>query len=75
MSIGRGQPHESHFGPTSELIDISRFIQSAWPESAGGRDAHGVAFAQSPADITGNAWLEWLSRSEDEKRDIIEECR
>lgn len=29
MSLGQGQAHEAHFGPPSELINLSEFLQSA----------------------------------------------
>ena len=75
MSTGRGQIHESHFGPVSELIDISQFLESAWPENADERDLNGVASAQSSTDLTDSALLEWFGRAEDRKRAIVTECR
>ncbi|KAJ3555769.1 hypothetical protein NM688_g2387 [Phlebia brevispora] len=67
MSIGQGQAHESHFGPTSELIEVSAFLQSAQSE-------FGAPYPQSSSSIQGSAREEWLTLSEDTKRALQEEC-
>lgn len=68
MSTGPGQAHESHFGPTSERIDIASFLQSAQTEA-------GCADPQCSTSIRGNAQEEWSTLSAGTKSAIQLECR
>lgn len=68
MNIGQGQAHESHFGPTSELIDIAQFLRSVQPDS-------GCTSSQSSDNIRGCAQEEWSTLSDETKRAIQAECR
>ena len=72
MSVGQGQAHEAHFGPSSELINISQFLHAVQHDAT--PDGPSL-FSQSPKDITGSAWEEWVGLSEDDRRVIQDECR
>ena len=67
MSTGPGQAHESHFGPTSERIDIASFLQSVQADT-------GCADLQSSTSLRGSAQEEWSTLPAETKSAIQLEC-
>lgn len=77
MNIGQGQAHESHFGPPSESIQASKFLEYAAQLELGSNDQPSCQlFSTSSSSIRGIATREpWSSLSPAEKASIETECR
>lgn len=72
MNAGMAHSHESHFGPPSDPIDITQFIQAATELETEIPNSIPV-FATSPSSIAGYEAMEQLPR--EYKQSIMEECR
>ncbi|KAL4254984.1 SNAPC3/SRD2 family protein [Abortiporus biennis] len=73
MNIGSKQPHESRFGPSSAIVSISDFLQSAEQLHQPSDDF--PAFSTNSSSLRGSVGEAWGSLSPQQKQGIEAECR